>query len=55
MKWKYTIVETSVFYVDIDTTDAETAYDTIRDMLLTGEIDSMNPDEYDQTENAEQA
>lgn len=54
MKYRYTIIEKSTFCVDLDTTSKEEAYEIIRDMLLEGEIDSTDPDFYENDEYIEE-
>lgn len=50
MEWKFTIVEKSVFCVDLDTEDEDEAYEKIREMFFTGEICVEKPDVYENDE-----
>ena len=51
--WRFTIVERSVFCVDLDTEDEDKAFDIIREMLCSGEIRIDRPDYYELDENVE--
>ena len=53
--WKFTIRETSVFIVELETEDEDEAYTTIREMLSSGEIRIDRPDGYENDEFIEEA
>ena len=51
--WRFTVVEKSVFCVDLDTNDESEAYDKIREMFMSGEICIEKPDVYENDEYVE--
>lgn len=53
MTWRFTIIEKSVFNVDLNTEDKAEAYEKIRDMFLDRTIDITDPDYYENTEEIE--
>lgn len=53
MTWKFTIIEKSVFCVDLDTENENEAYEKIREMILEGTIDCTDPDVYENDETIE--
>ena len=54
-EWKFTIRETSVFIVELETEDEDEAWTTIREMLGSGEIRIDRPDGYENDEFIEEA
>ena len=54
-EWKFTIRETSVFIVELETEDEDEAWTTIREMLNSGEIRIDRPDGYENDEFIEEA
>lgn len=54
-EWKFTIREISVFYVELDETDEDKAFEKIREMLNSGEIRIDRPDGYENDELLEEA
>ena len=44
-KYCFTITETSTFFVDLDTDNEEQAYETIREMVMSGDIALDRPDD----------
>ena len=52
-EWKFVIREISTFYVELDTSDESEAYNKIREMFMSGELDVTKPDGYENEEFAE--
>lgn len=53
-EWKFIIRETSVFYIELETAEEDAAYNQIREMVISGEIDIARPAEYENTEFVEE-
>ena len=53
MTWKFTIIEKSAYFVDLDTDDPRIAYSEIRKLVMEGDVYLDQPDEYNCSEDVE--
>ena len=49
-EWRFVVKEINVFHVELDTNDEDEAYEKIREMAASGEINFARPDEYENEE-----
>lgn len=42
-EWKFVVQEVSTYYVELDTSNEEEAFDKVKAMMASGEIDRNDP------------